>query len=220
MARTNMPRHQTRIRNVIHTHSTTLIPLFDSAHWFLVEVNTDTRTFTFYNSSGRYGQQRWLPILKAWLIQHIHGPWTAVQGPAIQQPGATECGTHTLLNIMKHIPGAPSPDISSIQWSHNMRVHIINTITASDCNPDHSDTHKDSQEVELLQPNKKQQCTRRDRSNACVGKEDNTDELPTTTQKPPRPDTPPPPSHSHSPHNTTHNTGRTQRNQPSTKREA
>ena len=34
MARTNMPRHQTRIRNVIHKHSTTLIPLFDSAHWF------------------------------------------------------------------------------------------------------------------------------------------------------------------------------------------
>ena len=188
-----MPRHQTRIRNVIHKHSTTLIPLFDSAHWFLVEVNTDTRTFTFYNSSGRHGQQRWLPILKAWLIHHIHGPWAAAQGPAIQQPGTTECGTHTLLNIMKHIPGAPSPDTSTIQWSHNMRIHIINTITASDCNPDHSDTHNDAQEVELLHPNKKQQCTRRDQSSACVGKEDNTDDSPPATNTPHRPGTPPPP---------------------------
>ena len=58
MPHTDMPIHQKRARNVINTHSTTLIPLFDSAHWFLVEVNTDTRTFTFYNSYGKHGQRK------------------------------------------------------------------------------------------------------------------------------------------------------------------
>jgi len=77
-----------------------------------------------------------------------------------------------------------------------MRIHII---TASDCNPEHSDTHDDSQEVELVQPNKKQQCTRRERSNTCAGNKDNTDDLPPATQKPQRPNTPtpPPPTHTH-----------------------
>jgi hypothetical protein len=131
MTRTDMPRHQKRVRNVIATHSTTLIPLFDSVHWFLVVVNTDTRTFTFYKSYGKHGQQKWSPTLKAWLTHHIHGPWTAAQGIATQQPGTTECGTYTLLNIIEHIPGAPSPDTSTIQWSHHMRIHIINIITAS-----------------------------------------------------------------------------------------
>ena len=154
-----MFRHQKRIRNVINTHSTTLIPLFDSAHWFLVEVNTDTRTFTFYNSYGKHGQRKWSPTLKAWLTHHMHGPWTAAQGIAIQQPGTTECGTHTLLNIMKHIPGAPSPDTSTIHWSHHMRTHIINTITASGYTTDITDTNEDSPDVVHVQPRKKQQCT-------------------------------------------------------------
>ena len=95
MSCTDMTRHQTRIRNVVNTHSTTLIPLFDSAHWFLVEVNTDTTTFTFYNSYGKHGQRKWSPTFKAWLTHHMHGPWTAAQGIAPQQPGTTECGTHT-----------------------------------------------------------------------------------------------------------------------------
>jgi hypothetical protein len=118
MSCTDMSRHQKRIRNMINTHSTTLIPLFDSVHGCLVEVNPDTRTFTFYNSYGKHGQRKWSPTLKAWLTHHMHGPWTAAQEIATQQPGTTECGTHTLLNIMKHIPGAPSPDTSRIHWSH------------------------------------------------------------------------------------------------------
>jgi hypothetical protein len=120
-----MPRqcHQKHVRSVINTHITTLIPLFDSAHWFLVEVKTDTRTFTFYDSYGNHGQRKWSLTLKARLAHHIHRPWTAAQGIATQQPGTTECGTHTLLHILKHIPGAPSPDTSTIQWNHHMRIH-------------------------------------------------------------------------------------------------
>ena len=134
MARTNMPRHQTRIRNVIHKHNTTLIPLFDSAHWFLVEVNTDTRTFTFYNSAGRHGQQRWLLILKAWLIHHIHGPWAAAQGPAIQQPGTTECGTHP-------------PQYHEAHPRSTLTRHILNTME-----PQHANTHHQHNHILRLQP--------------------------------------------------------------------
>jgi hypothetical protein len=72
MPHTDIPRHQKRVRNVINSHSTTLIPLFDSVHWFLVDVNTDTRIF--YNSYGKHGQRKWSPTLKAWLTHHIHGP--------------------------------------------------------------------------------------------------------------------------------------------------
>ena len=78
-----------------------------------------------------------------------------------------------------------------------MRIHIINTITASECNHDHSDPH-DSQDVELVQPNKKQQCTRRDRPNTCVETEEKTNDLPTVAQKLPRREPPPPPpTHTH-----------------------
>ena len=94
-------------------------------------------------------------------------------------------------------PRRPSPDTSTIQWSHDMRIHIINTITASDCNPDHSNTHDDPQEVELLQPNKKQQCTRRNLSSAYVDNKDNTADSPPSTKTPHRPGTPPPLTHTH-----------------------
>ena len=40
MTRTDMPRHQRRIKAVIDTHTTTLIPLFDIVHWFLAAVNS------------------------------------------------------------------------------------------------------------------------------------------------------------------------------------
>ena len=63
--------------------------------------------------------------------------------------------THTLLNIMKHIPGAPSPDTSRIQWSHYMRIHIINIITASGYITDTNGIYEDSPDVVIVQPSKK-----------------------------------------------------------------
>jgi hypothetical protein len=180
MSCTDMTRHQKRMRNVINTHSTTLISLFDSAHWFLVEVNADTRTFAFYNSYGKHGQRKWSPTLKAWLTHHMHGPWTAAQGIATQQPGTTECGTHTRLNLMNHIPGAPSPDTSTIQWSRHMRIHIINIITASGYTTDITDTYEDSPDVVLVQPSKKLQCTSRDQPNSRKHTTDDTDDDPTS----------------------------------------
>jgi hypothetical protein len=84
MTRTDMVRYQRRIKTVIDAYTTTLIPLFDSVHWFLAAVNTATRTFTFYNSYGRHGQRKWSPALKTWLTKHIHGLWTAAQVTATQ----------------------------------------------------------------------------------------------------------------------------------------
>ena len=46
----------------------------------------------------------------------------------MQQPGGTECGTHILLAFMQHIPNMVRPDTSTIQWSSNLRTHLINTI--------------------------------------------------------------------------------------------
>ena len=41
-------------------------------------------------------------------------------------PGTTECGTHLLLNIMRHITTVVIPDTTIIIWSKNMRTHLTN----------------------------------------------------------------------------------------------
>ena len=68
------------------------------------------------------------PKLETWLRSHTNGPWRTIQANTLQQPGGTECGTHTLLNIMQHIPHMVRPDTTTIQWSSNLRTHLINTI--------------------------------------------------------------------------------------------
>jgi hypothetical protein len=56
----------------------------------------------------------------------ITGPWRTLQSQSPQQPGSTECGTHLLLNIMRHIPAVVIPDTATILWSTNMRTHLTN----------------------------------------------------------------------------------------------
>ena len=177
----------------------------DSVHWLLAAVNTATRTFTFYNSYGRHGQRKWSPALKTWLTQHIHGPWTATQGTAIQQPGTTECGTHTLLNIINHIQGAPTPDTSTIRWSHNMRIHIINTIIASGYTPDINHTYEDSADVVLIPPRKKQHCAHNGQPQPGNHNTTDTDSIPSTPAEPRKqePSVPPPSQLTHTTAHTT-----------------
>ena len=121
-------RQRTRLGKVVTSNTITLIPLNDSQHWLLAELNSVTCTITLHNSAGTYGQVNWKPILETWLRTHTTGPWRTTQADTLQQPGGTECGTHTLLNIMQHIPHMVRPDTSTIQWSSNLRTHLINTI--------------------------------------------------------------------------------------------
>ena len=149
MTRPDMPRHQKRLKATILAHNTTLIPLNDSAHWFIVAIDTTTMTITFHNSAGTYGQQTWKPLLLRWLRQHTPGPWQVVQGRSPRQPGGTECGTHTLLNMIAYTNNTTQPNTSTIQWSHNMRTHILNRIVHAGYTPHTQDT-TDSPDVEIL----------------------------------------------------------------------
>jgi hypothetical protein len=106
-------------------------------------------TITFHNSAGTHGQQTWKPLLLRWLRQHTPGPWQAVQGMSPRQPGGTECGTHTLFNMIAYTTDKPHPDISTIQWSHSMRTHILNRIVHAGYTPHTQDTAASS-EVEII----------------------------------------------------------------------
>ena len=121
-------RQRTRLSKVVTSNTITLIPLNDSQHWLLAVLNSVTCTITLHNSAGTYGQENWKPKLETWLRKYTNGPWRTIQANTLQQPGGTECGTHTLLNIMQHIPHLVRPDTSTIQWSSNLRTHLINTI--------------------------------------------------------------------------------------------
>ena len=149
MTRPDMPRHQKRLKATILAHNTTLIPLNASKHWFIVAIDTTTMTVTFHNSAGTYGQQTWKPPLLRWLRQYTPGPWQVVQGRSPRQPGGTECGTHTLLNMIAYTNNTPQPNTSTIQWSHNMRTHILNRIVHAGYTPHTQDT-SDSPNIEIL----------------------------------------------------------------------
>ena len=157
--RTDMPRNHRRIQNVIQTHTVTLVPLNASSHWFLAEINTQTRILTFRNSAGTLGQGQWKATLLRLFRKNIGGPWRSHQGPMLQQPGGTECGTHTLLSIMRHIPHAPHPDTSDIQWSLHMRTYLLTSITQAGYTP-YSNEESDSDAV-TAQPGRKKKKTER-----------------------------------------------------------
>jgi hypothetical protein len=86
MTAQNMKPHQKRLKTTMLAHTTTLIPLHNSAHWFLAAIDTTTMTITFYNSAGTYGQQTWKPTLRRWFHKHIPGPWKVIPGPSPVQP--------------------------------------------------------------------------------------------------------------------------------------
>ena len=122
---TNRRNHR-RIAHIINTHDITLLPLNANNHWFLAKINNVTKTVEYYNSAGTCGQDKWTHIIQPWLIRMATGPWRTLQAQSPQQPGSTECGTHLLLNVIRHIPTVDIPDTTTILWSKNMRTHLTN----------------------------------------------------------------------------------------------
>ena len=138
MTAQTMHRHQKRLMTTMLAHTTTLIPLHNSAHWFLTAIDTTTMTIiTFHNSAGTYGQQAWKPILRRWLRQHIPESWQVIQGTSPSQPGGTECGTHshqhdgihTQPHTSGHIkhPVEPQYEDTHSQPHCPRRVHLTHT---------------------------------------------------------------------------------------------
>jgi hypothetical protein len=126
------------------------------------------------------------PKLETWLRSHTNGPWRTIQANTMQQPGGTECGTHILLAFMQHIPNMVRPDTSTIQWSSNLRTHLINTI-AHVTDP--------ATVTDMGGPSTESDTTLADWSSAPVHSRPSTNAVTTTreTEHPPAPPPPPPP---------------------------